>query len=252
MELDTMADPDMTAADGFDLADQGITWDVVEGTPYPEPTDFDIFETPAKPDISLLTTAMAAACIEVKDIPQDAAHVSWITNDTNSSTPNAWDPTVPFVHNLANNTVDFIGIPSHDVNYNNEAFWCVQGVGAYEYVQQESTVCGICGTTSFLIFSEAIRDYVATGVGCARSVGEINQLATFHETLHLFGFVDEGQTNTSGVNVFDANFDGKIMTTEWYTSATLNDYLTLNPQQIKKIQEILYPNLSWWNVRVTT
>ncbi|MDR1480807.1 MAG: hypothetical protein LBJ00_17920, partial [Planctomycetaceae bacterium] len=253
IELDQMATPNMTIADGFDPAEQGITWDVVEGTPNPEPVNFDIFDQPSKPDISLLTTAMKAACIEIKEISQDAAHNSWITNDTTSVTPNTWDTTTTsFVHNLPDSdisTVTNIGQLSRDVNINLPEFWTVQAIGGYEAeVFKDYDASGASPTFGYraakyatanpiggviMIFQETIRDFAATGknesnVSCKRTETELNRLVTFHETLHTLGFVDPANGNSP---------DGDIMNARsWLYTENIDHVVTLNAEQIQKIQ----------------
>ena len=96
MELDTMAAPTATIADGFDPANQGTTWDYT--APASEPTNFDVLAQPSKPDISLLTTAMKAACIEVKEVSQDPENWAWIAdeNDPSGQANGGWRTETPF------------------------------------------------------------------------------------------------------------------------------------------------------------
>jgi hypothetical protein len=265
MEIDQMAAPiEPTVidpiSDGFaysEKAQSGMdgsfisgTWDTV--APTDAPIDFDVLAQPAQPDITLLRTTMAAACIEVREVDQnpDPENWSWINGDGDSLNPGVWDTETTFERNLPDdriNTGDNIALRSRDVNKNEAEFWCIQAIGAYKLLDSYELVadnrvqliCGICYTTSFMIFSETIRDFI-TDSSCIRTAVEINQLATLHETLHLFGFVDEGR------NSFNTTSDGPIMTNSWYTSGTVGDYSTLNPDQIKRIQEKLYPNNSWY------
>jgi hypothetical protein len=207
---------------------------------------------PSKPDISLLTTAMAAACIEVKEVSQDPENWSWIVDDTNSTNIGAWDETIPFVHNLANDniaTVTDIGKLSRDVNVNLPEFWTIQLIGGYEAeVNKDFDTPDANGNyrSTFgyraakhananpiggviMIFQETIRDFANTAqsnnVKCPRTADEINKLVTFHETLHTFGFVD--------LNVGD----GDIMNaSSWLFSPSIDHVLYLTAAQIKKIQ----------------
>ena len=56
-----------------------------------------------------------------------------------------------------------------------------------------------------------------------RPFSELFQAVCLHEVLHLFGFED----NPS---------DGLIMTGDYYTQGTPNDWKTFSPEQIRKIQ----------------
>ena len=258
MELDRMAAPSMTVDDGFDPAKQyggAIPNPPISGfwgtaVPSPEPTDFDLFFQPPKPDISLLTSAMVAACITVREVTQGAdgtTNATWITGDSASTNPNEWDNTTPFVHNrqttFASSAVA-ISDPSRDVKKNTPEFWCIHAIGAYEYiVANDGDSIGehyTLGTATrsasaiVMIYNEAIRDRIqVTGngyVAAARNETEIRQLVAYHETLHMFGFAD---------NIAD----GPIMVSGWITASTLSlEVTTLSDAQIKKVQERDYPH----------
>jgi hypothetical protein len=108
MELDQMATPTATAADGLALANQGTgegNWDYT--APTDEPTNFDVLAQPAKPDISLLTTAMMAACIEVKEVSQDPENWAWIVGDNGDLNNGGWRTETPFVHKGTSKNVFF-------------------------------------------------------------------------------------------------------------------------------------------------
>jgi len=274
MELNQMATPTATIADGFDPVKQGNgngQWNYA--APTPEPVDFDVLFQPPKPDISLLTTAMLDACIVVKEATPTII-ASWGLTSRE---------TTPFVHNLpgyvnhdnydptdeddkialdqaelaahaeANIEARNISRQSRDITKNTPVFWCIQGVGAYEYRvnwdHDSPTSIGLCGMAlhqieslfhvmehaSFLVFNETIRDLVSTDPEVIRTVSEMNQLVTFHEVLHFFEFIDFGQPG------YDFFADGLIMGKGWYKSALLWGYTTLDPRQIQKIQKQLYP-----------
>ena len=161
MELDQMAAP--TEGDGpnqFDLATKytpgalGDRGDItknqwMDGTPNSapanEPNNFDVKFQPPKPDISVLTSAMVDACITVKEVDQSPANASWIIGDSETQNPGVWDMTTPFVKNLPG-TVDWhtdsklqeISELSRDVYYMAPSFWCLQGIGAYEFQTNNS------------------------------------------------------------------------------------------------------------------
>ena len=264
MELDRMKVPGYRTGpyyDGFDPAKEyaGSTTDsngnAITGlwATYQisnEPDDFDMAFQPPKPDISLLTTAMTAACITVREVTQGAdgtTNTTWITGDSASTNPNEWDNTTPFVHNLSHSTNDVavsIGNESRDVNINEEAFWCVQAVGGYESEiasdgdsNEENYKYGGAtnnNTAMFLVFNEAIRDRIQRNgngfVAAARNETEFRQLVAYHEALHMFGFAD---------NITD----GPIMVSGWITASTLSlEVTTLSDAQIKKVQERDYPH----------
>jgi hypothetical protein len=187
MELDQMATPTATLADGFDPSNQGTTWNYT--APANEPLNFDVLAQPAKPDISLLTTAMKAACIEVKEISQDPENWEWIADENDSSglANGGWRTESPFVHNLSewsNATFNNVADQSKDIETNNAEFWCLQGIGAYEPDQNTSPaqdrsadykITGVCGgavsnnTGVFMIFQETIRDVVANETDVKRT-----------------------------------------------------------------------------------
>ncbi|MCL2347735.1 MAG: hypothetical protein FWC50_05670, partial [Planctomycetaceae bacterium] len=266
VELDQMAKPTETPADGFAPANKGNgqgQWNTA--APTPEPDDFDVLFQPQKPDISVLTAAMVAACITVQEVNQTSANASWIIGDSASQHPGAWDTTTPFVHNLADPATDSpaVGGLSRDVNINNASFWCIQGVGAYEARAGKNgdgngddwdwgdprkmgnrPLLGNAthGSMVFLIFQETIRDFSESGLDdsgvkkCRRTAEEINQIGTFHEVLHFFGFIDKGTGYNPAV-------DGEIMALDWlYTESISPSVLTLSPAQIKQIQRKDFPS----------
>jgi hypothetical protein len=271
MELDQMAAPvaptmNNLVSDGFAFGDRAVydnegnyltgTWDTI--APVNEPINFDVLAQPTKPDISLLTTAMANACIAVREVSQDAAHNSWITNDSNSTTPNAWDSETPFVHNLPNanvSTVTNIGKLSRDVNVNTQEFWSIQAIGGYEAMITTNDYDASNASSTFgyragkhnianpiggviIVFQETIRDFAVTGkdidgTRCKRTANELNKLVTFHETLHTLGFVDPYIDANNNV----VSPDGDIMNAKlWLYSENIDHVAVLNPEQIKKIQ----------------
>ncbi|MDR1268728.1 MAG: LamG domain-containing protein [Planctomycetaceae bacterium] len=253
MELDQMVTPTATEVDDFAPDLEGIMWDYT--APTDEDTNFDVLIQPAKPDISLLTTAMKAACIEVKEIPQDAAHNSWITGDNGDLTNGGWRTETPFVHNFASNYneedenedtnededyVLAIGDPSRDIA-NTIEFWCMQGVGAYDAdggndhdgIGGNSTLgAKTVNDTVFLIFSETIRDIAATQIGVTKTASEIGELSTMHETLHAFSFEDFDHPS------YNVLVDGLIMSGPEFVQSTLSnaEIATLSAKQIQKIQ----------------
>jgi hypothetical protein len=257
MELDQMAAPvaptmNNLVSDGFAFGDRSVydnegnylpgTWDTI--APANEPVNFDVLAQPAKPDISLLTTAMAAACVEVKEVSQDPKNWIWITDENGDLKNGGWRTETPFVHNLAafsNDAIMSIAQPSRDVaQSNNEEFWCVQGIGAYDADpgwNYDGINDGWCtgikagNDTVFLVFSETTRDIAATKTGVTKTALEIGALSTMHETLHVFGFVDYGNPN------YDVQVDGLIMTTEIIKSTLSNaEIAKLSAKQIQKIQ----------------
>ena len=234
-----------------------------ESKPTGEPPNFDVRFVPTtpgvpampKPDISTLQTAMIKACIDVKEVEQGATgttNSTWITGDGATPNPNAWDITTPFMKNLPGQGLTStkyadqgISNQSRDVNIDNPAFWCVQGIGAYEHQTDKSRDDveddAIYGTATigggfFLIFNETIRDKVSTDSNVKRTVSQFNQLTTFHEVLHFFGFLDPGEVG------YDPNVEGDIMTTGWFNTPTISSsVLTLSPAQIQKIQKTDHP-----------
>lgn len=263
MELDQMEAPAYRQGpnyDGFDPAKEyaGLTQNP-DGSPieglwatyqiYDEPMDFDMAFQPPKPDISLLTSAMLAACVEVKEVPQGAdgtANSTWIVNDSASTNPGQWDNTTDFVHNLQDSATAVINTRDkcRDVNALSATFWVLHAVGAYELnvhldgdaTGERYTFGGAAnGFAFFLIFNEAIRDDIHHGNGIVprnkRNEMEMRELVAFHESLHLFGFAD-------------GNADGPIMNVEtWTTTDMLSvEVTTLSPTQIKKIQTCDYPH----------
>jgi hypothetical protein len=278
VELDQMAMPDENnPAHGFDPNNkrngQG-QWNYT--APNPEPNDFDVLFQPSKPDISVLTTAMTAACIDVREATP-AIITSW------GLVPRETTPFVRNTTNYSNHAVP-IGNASRDVIVNDVSFWCIQGVGAYEAdtnwdwdwnppATKEEPIQGVAKAQNgiFLLFQEAIRDYAKSGwrdayIGplpqtssnwynldyhtieeCRRSASEINQIATFHEVLHFFGFGDK-KTNKEQLlpdnsNLYDPAVDGEIMTHEWFYTVTVSpEVLILVPGQIVQIQSYGYPH----------
>jgi len=196
MELDQMEMPDpLNPAHDFPPAMEGIQWSYPNAIPNPEPNDFDVLFQPPKPDISLLTSAMVAACVSVKEIQQDIAHDSWRTNDLN----NQWDTIVPFVHNMEEE--DFISFSQscRDVRVISTAFWCIHAIGAYEGPTGKDGdnvgganiyERGSSKTNVFYIYNETIRDF-SQKLG-TQGIGEMNdrKAIVLHETLHCFGIKD--------------------------------------------------------------
>jgi hypothetical protein len=272
VELDQMAMPTETVADGFDPNLKGIKWSYPHAIPSPEPDDFDVLFQPQKPDISVLTSAMVKACIDVREATP-AIITSWGLTSRE---------TTPFVHNTTN-TLDgptTVGNPSRDVTVNNASFWCIQGVGAYEDTENadwdwntsaeigDEPTRGVAKPNAgiFLVFQEAIRDYAKSGkyrfnydpvtkevsypildtnkpleyyitLPCKRNADELNKLVTFHEVLHFFGFYDKDALS------YDPNIDGEIMTKYWFfTEIVPPSVLTLSPAQIARIQSKDYPH----------
>ena len=255
VERDAMADPQATATDGFDPAKKGTgegQWNTF--VPTPEPKDFDLFLGPLRPGLAYLSMAMVAACIEVKEVDQSPANSSWITGDSATINPGAWDVyTTPFVHNLPDkepSTITNIGKLSRDVNVNKASFWCIQGIGAYEYTidsDNDGEIAGILGCAVnnagvFMVFDETIRDDSNTSSGCKSSV-TVGFLTTFHEVLHLFdlvhsdgGVMSVGARSGSEMAVLP---DGTPEPHHSETANTRSDYLL--PEHIKKVQAKDYP-----------
>ena len=269
VECDRMEMPTEGDTDGFLTVNKGNgqgQWNYT--APTPEPDDFDMLFQPDKPDISVLTSAMVAACITVQEVT-NKEFTGWSITSR---------PETPFVHNLASSfDGPTIGNPSRDVNVNNVSFWCIQAVGAYEdkvgddwdwnypSLKGEATL-GIAYHEQFynavlLIFQETIRDFAKSGfrkvwIGpenptnddilnkanyrddtCHRNADELNTLTTFHEMLHFFGFYDETDP------WYNPAVDAEIMTHDWiFTETVSSSVLTLSPAQIARIQSKDYPH----------
>ncbi|MGL6196710.1 MAG: hypothetical protein ACRC2T_18005, partial [Thermoguttaceae bacterium] len=229
IELDQMAMPTATAADGFDPANQGNgngQWNYT--VPTPEPTDFDVLFQPQKPDISLLTTAMVAACITVKEIDQtdfiNFNPTNWITNDSQTQAAGTWDTTTPFVHNMGKNFQNVSAacrdIPLAQVT---PSFWLVHGIGAYEDDRASGLATFTSDGGSFYIFAESIRGVVSKYIPPANNPsqnfvggvsGQIDR-ATYHEVMHFFGLTD----------VFDVNaIYSYLYINQWY-EGSIEDFL---------------------------
>jgi hypothetical protein len=210
----------------------------------------------------LLQTAMRAACIEVIEIDQTSANNSWITNDSASQNPNAWDTTTPFVHNASGDSMAnpaVIGLPSRDVNINDNSFWCIQGVGAYEeWINSDwdwntSAVIGDEPTRGvakseigiFLIYQEAIRDFSKSGLmsfnydpetgGISYPITDYTKSSEYYITLPCKRSVEEMQKLVTfhevlhmfgfhdfGATSYDPNVDGEIMAKYWLFTETVS------------------------------
>lgn len=237
-----MAAPSMTVDDGFDPAKQyGGTipnppppgfWGTA--LPSPEPQDFDLFFQPEIPDISLLTSAMVAACVTVKEAPSE-----WNTRTT-----------TPFVHNLSNDlnsSAIAISNPSRDVNVNDAAFWCVHAIGAYEYTigadgdGETSYTYGTAttdGSTIITIYNETIRDGAVYFSAINHNQAMMTKINVFHETLHRFGLdhPDGGVMATGNSNNLPNG------NPEPHSSTTANTRSTyLLTEHIQKVQVRDYP-----------
>jgi len=250
VERDAMADPQATIADGFDPAKKGTgegQWNTF--VPTPEPKDFDLFLGPLRPGLAYLSMAMVAACIEVISVDQSPANSSWITNDSATVNPGAWDVyTTPFVHNVDDHsgfTGKWVSKKSRDVNINEPSFWCLHAVGAYEDKvgdDYDTTGSGgilgraFPGTDAFLIYDETIRDMINTHPLAKRTIPEIHLLVAFHEVLHFFGFIDNVDGDIMNTDINDANC--------WFRTPTIpSSVSTLSATQIQKIQKRDYPHL---------
>jgi hypothetical protein len=195
IELDRMAAPTPQAApttanptppnpNGFAHADKGTLWDTT--VPSSEPSDFDLLSQPDYPDISLLKTAMEAACVDVNEAT-DAVITGWGLTSHRETT---------FVHNLPNNAViNIANFPTFDVKGLSKTFWIVQGLGAYEGESHkdndpntEIATRGIQAVSKgyFLIYNETIRDF-SNNTANTRSEIDVKKGVTFHECLHCFG-----------------------------------------------------------------
>lgn len=165
-----------------------------------------------------------------------------------NSTIGEWDTTSRFVHNLANdiNEVRKVSGSSQDVNVNNSQFWCVQAIASYEgpshvdydgegKLGQECGKAAHGGPGVIFLFYETMRDVIATDSAVKRNKTDLEKLIFFHETLHLFGFKDEGEPG------FDPIADGDIMTNVFVRSDSFESVTELNNAQIKKIQEKDFP-----------
>jgi hypothetical protein len=242
IELDRMVKPKGQNAasdpnpDGFAYADKGTKWDTT--VPSSEPTDFDLLEQPNYPDISLLETAMKAACVDAKEATT-AIITGWGLTSRRET---------PFVHNIvrSNDAMNDISNPSRDIinNVIGKEFWCVHAIGIYEGAtgsdNDNNTGSGTCGyaigndTAVINVIDETTRDCVNTMRDASnnklfREINVLRQIITFHEILHLFDFHD------------NAADDGFIMTGGWYYKTSSKDYETLDQKQIKKIQSKDYP-----------
>jgi hypothetical protein len=265
MELDVMATPTATITDGFDPANQGTTWSLPGNIPTTEPANFDILAQPTKPDITLLQTAMLAACIEVKEVSQDSGNLSWLVGDTSNADPNddyidgtsasvgQWDETRPFIHNLTSdqdNALDAVSANSRDVTVNNAQFWCIHLVSAYESIVAEdgdgeyTRTYGIVSTSQpvVILFDETIRDLAnSPAKNDYKPLNTLKQINVMHEVLHLLGLrhADGGVMATGSSNTLPGTIDF-----EPHNFRITNTRAeSLLEEQIKKIQAKLYP--SW-------
>jgi hypothetical protein len=217
------------------------------GTPLhaPEPRNFDVLFQPPKPDPSILIRAMHDACVSVI-VVDETQFRKWYPQ------PAPFREKMAFKHNMSNDSainnnqllseIRGIGNQTRDLPVTDLGFMCGQGIGGYEPYQHESNDTHIVGNVTgfankgytypnpnvFMLFQETIRDIVSTDNTIKRTELEINQLVTFHEFLHWYGFVDTLVANVP--------IDGSIMGKDWYTSNTIDAYLKLSSTQIKKIQ----------------
>jgi hypothetical protein len=230
----TTANPNPPNPDGFAHADKGTKWDTT--VPSSEPSDFDLLLQPDYPDISLLETAMNAACVDVEEAT-DTIITGWGLTSHKET---------PFIHNMAHSNVAMNNVsnPSRDVAecVIGKDLWCIHAIGIYEGPtgQDIDPNGGHCGyainndTAVTTVMYETIRDAVNTtrdssGNELFRGMNVLSQIITLHEVLHLFDFGD---------NVVD---DGFIMTNGWYFKTSSKDYETFNKKQVKKIQSKDYP-----------
>jgi predicted Zn-dependent protease with MMP-like domain len=236
MELDQMAAPTATAADGFDPNDQGTTWDNTASVG--EPINFDVLAQPEPPDISLLTTSMAVACIEVKEVSQDSENWSWIIDANGDLQNGGWRTETPFVHNMTDS--DFMNGTNNRLGRDiatSAEFWTIHVLGAYEGsinndfdASNENALRGYAPDNehgSVIIFNETIRDFGSTTAG-VKSVSDIKKGVVFHEVLHCFG-----------LSHYD---DGIMNSSQWVLETDTNwDHLLIT--QIKKVQAASQPVL---------
>ena len=240
VELDQMAAPQEGATDGFLTANKGNAngqWN--DAVPTSEPYDFDLRFQPPKPDISLLKTAMVDACVKVEEVLQISTKSSWITNDSASQNPNAWDTTTPFVHNRsdASSEGQRISATCRDVNALSETFWVLHAIGAYEAMSDRDptnntppvggTRGGNSGNGVFMIYNETIRDFVATCGVTTITEAEGRKGTALHEALHSFDVT---------------HADGGVMDSKYYRVSENITWQTLLPIHIQKIQKTDVPN----------
>ena len=210
----------------------------------PEPRDFDILFQPPKPDPSILISAMQDACVNVI-VVDESQFREWYPQ----STP--FREEMPFKHNMENPALSAnaltemrnIGNQSRDLPVTHLGFMCGLAIGAYEPHKDESGdtyeewIFGVAnagydgGYNVFMIFQESIRDAISTKSNYIRTESEMNQLVTFHEFLHWYGFIDEGKPG------YSPQAHGLIMGKGWLTSDTIDAYIKLTPDQIKEIQK---------------
>ena len=229
-----------------------------------EPQDFDVVHVDGNgnplpldlPNISLLQTAMEAACVEVKEVDQSVANASWITGDGDSNTSNAWDIETDFKRNRTTTSSSegtAIGKKSRDVNMNGTSFWCIHIIGAYEYTTDsdgdgpgEGHTYGTAttdGSATILIYQEAIRDSAVARSATHRSQSMMEQITVLHEVLHRFdlahpdgGIMSVGATTGNDVSYLP---NGSPEPHNCRTANTRATYLL--PEHIKKVQKKDYP-----------
>ena len=157
VELDQMAAPDVVANPQY----VGMT-------------------QPPKPDISLLQTAMLAACVDVKELP-----VGLNTNSTAVFASVIGETTTPGFQDISESCRDVT------LDLVTESFWCVHGIGAYEsdggYTGFAS---GDLDGGSFYVFRETIAMAVASNPFLVGGLGGQWARTTYHEVMHYFGFND--------------------------------------------------------------
>ncbi|MDR1483573.1 MAG: hypothetical protein LBT09_01990, partial [Planctomycetaceae bacterium] len=208
-----------------------------------EPDDFDVANQPDYPDISLLKTAMKAACVDVNEAT-DTIITGWGLTSRRETT---------FTHNLTawdNNAFNSVA-NKRDVNVRNDpTFWNICGLGTYEpNVARSGDVpyTGLWATGGgaeasdkglFLIFSESKRDqyyHLKKSGNSPRPINELKQGTVIHEVLHLFDFIDISGIYNPANPVHVEN--GLIMTGQYYTTGTSNDWKTFSKEQVSKIQK---------------
>jgi hypothetical protein len=208
-----------------------------------------LLQQPSKPDITLLETAMKAACIEVKEVSQDPENWAWIIDEDGNLNNGGWREETPFVHNLIaddDTSLTNYSQSSRDVTVNDATFWCIHVVSAYESVVtkdgdgESSLGYGIVpmnGSPIVFLYDEAIRE--ASNVSVNKNITKLRQINLFHEVVHLFGLRHEdggvmatGNSNKlPGTNTYEThNFE---------TTNTRSEYLLI--EQIKKVQAKLFP-----------
>jgi hypothetical protein len=158
------------------------------GAPDPLIPEYAGMSQPPKPDISLVSTAMLAACVDVREATP-AIIESWGINSRE---------TVTFVDVIGSNSNTGYLDVSEDCRdialaQVSESFWLVHGIGAYKTDGENNTgfASGDLDGGSFFVFRETIT--IAASLDIPFLAGGIEgqwARTTYHEIMHYFGFND--------------------------------------------------------------